>query len=727
MKINIKSVEFKNLLSFGNKWQRFEPNNITFINGLNLTNNRRNFTGKSNLLKMFPYSLFGKVEGLNKQRLVNWKNRKNAESYITFLKDENEYSIHRGIKPDILEVYENGEKVPTPSNKTDFQKQIETDILGMDYKQFMNTAYADINNSQSILTMGKPQKRQFLEQIFDLEYYTNLKELSNKRLNNIKSKIDKIENDNEHYKKQVNDLTEQISKLQSDLGNVSDSSKGLDQLNRDIEYFKHKNNQANEQLPKLENEKESLEHRVNKLSESLLKIKYKIKYLKSHIIDKTNIEDINELYNQKGKIEKQKQEYEDFINEMDNNLESNIEKSTRERDEIKKQYTILENELNRLRQEYKDIKYNLDNPTNENICPTCYQNVDHEHIKNHLENMLNDTQNDIQVKNDEFENVKNKLIFINEVLETSKQTQNDIKRTKDLLHSTITQLTHVDQKIKENEELNEKLKKSDKYKSIIELLNRKYNELEQIYHENKLEVSPIEDRIKEHKNFQDEYIKASRKYENVQVNIDNEKKQRERIQKWIDECIEKKKTIGEYVNSNNKEIKRLKSIQDYVKVIKDLCDDQEAKAYTLSNKVPVLNQRVNYYLNKAGVNYYVKLDSWLEPEIKGPGIKDCSFENLSGAERLSLTEAMRFAFNDINRLQSSNHVDLLILDEIVGSNSLDNVGVQNIMNIIKTKQEEDNSNVLIVSHAPNINEFEHLIDNFVQVQYDGSYSKVINL
>jgi hypothetical protein len=76
MRLNIQEIRFKNLFSYGNQWQTFTPSGISFITGLNLNNDRRNFTGKSNLLKIFPFALFGKVEDLTKARMINWKNRK---------------------------------------------------------------------------------------------------------------------------------------------------------------------------------------------------------------------------------------------------------------------------------------------------------------------------------------------------------------------------------------------------------------------------------------------------------------------------------------------------------------------------------------------------------------------------------------------------------------------------------------------------------------------------
>jgi DNA repair exonuclease SbcCD ATPase subunit len=675
------------------------------------------------LLKIFPYSLFGKVEGLNKQRIVNWKNRKNAEAYISFIKGNNTYSIHRGIKPDILEVYENSKLLPLPASKTDLQNQIEKDILEMDYKSFMNIVYADLNNSQSVLTMSKPQKRQFLEQIFDLEYYTKLKDTSNKKINIINSKIESLNKDIEHYNKEHQDCDNQISKFNNELNNIGDSSEQLQNKQSRLEQLKTDNEYANKELPNLQRQLTNLNNREKKVSQNIVKIKYKIKYLNnSYIVDSDQVEDIQQLHNQRQNLLTSIQSNEDFIEQHQNLSTDDLLK---EKEQLNKQHTTLSNEIKRLQQYVKDYEYKLDNKTDNEICPTCFQKVDHEHIKDHLHKEINESNEQIKSLSLDLQQVDQSLSQVEQQLSKTNDLIQQYHNAKENLYSQQNQLDNIDKKIQQCEEFNQKIKKSEKYQKVIEKLNNKLQTLYNEQNEINNKVGPIEEQIEHFQNIQNDYLELNRICENLKTNIQHESKQKQTINNWIKEYKDKQSDISNSIDKCKKEIKKLKSTLDYVKVIKDLCDDKEAKSYTLSNKVPVLNQRVNYYLNKAGVNYYVKLDNFLETEIRGPGIKDCSFDNLSGAERISLMESMRFAFNDINRLQSTTHLDLLILDEIIGSNSLDNIGVQNLMNIVKTKQEEDNSNVLIVSHAPNIGEFEHMIDNFYTIQYDGSYSQIV--
>ena len=94
MKQEFESAHFRNFFSFGNVRQdiTFEPG-INLILGLNASNGRSNFTGKSSLTEVLPVAMFGKSsKGVKKDQVVNWSNRKNCEVGIT-IKIKNDHTI----------------------------------------------------------------------------------------------------------------------------------------------------------------------------------------------------------------------------------------------------------------------------------------------------------------------------------------------------------------------------------------------------------------------------------------------------------------------------------------------------------------------------------------------------------------------------------------------------------------------------------------------------------
>lgn len=719
MKIEIQKIEFRNIFSYGNKWQEFIPNGICFITGWNKNNERRNFTGKSNLLKIFPFALYGKVEGLSKSRIVNWKNRKEAEVIITLKKGNDTFLIHRGIKPDILEVSKNGVSLPLPSNKKDFQKQIEEEILCCDYDSFMNVVYADTNNQQSILKMNKPTKRQFLENIFDLNYFTKLNEKTNKKVANVKNKISTIELGIQQNSNRITELDQDLLKFNNELKNVKCSKNELLEIQKRIKNEKKNYDSFLKEILLLKDKKEDLKKEQNHYNTVIVKINAKIKELKRYFIEEIEDKDsksikerISNLY---LKIEDNKKSIESIFHKEDiDNLTTKKEKTISILSEKKSNAKRLSNKIS-------EINEKLYNKIESSNCPVCYQKVDLTLIEDHLNNLKNESETSLLIFNQEINELEKELKSINENLKEIKDNEEKIKKLEESNSSLEKEILILKRKLEQIKIYEKNLLKSNKSKSVTKKLLfslKKMKENENSFND---VIDSLNENIKENEKIIEKYENYLKKEELLKNSVESEEKERKRIKDWIEEIQLKQEKLKVSINEENTSIKSLKTVLDYLNVIKELCSDEKGKKYAISNKIPLLNQRTNYYLSKSGVNYYVKLDDWLEVDIKGPGIFDCVYENLSGAEKVSLDRSLQFAFNDINKLQSSAFFDLMILDEILDS-SVDTIGMKNIVNIVKTKQKEDNSNILIVSHKKSFGEMEDMIDNFYIVEFDGKYS-----
>jgi DNA repair exonuclease SbcCD ATPase subunit len=85
------------------------------------------------------------------------------------------------LKPNKLEIYKNGDLMDQDAHKKDYQSMFE-EIFGMDVKMFMSLIHSNVNNSASILSMKKPEKRKFLEKMFGLEIYSDMNKLANEKL-----------------------------------------------------------------------------------------------------------------------------------------------------------------------------------------------------------------------------------------------------------------------------------------------------------------------------------------------------------------------------------------------------------------------------------------------------------------------------------------------------------------------------------------------------------------
>jgi DNA repair exonuclease SbcCD ATPase subunit len=80
------------------------------------------------------------------------------------------------------------------AHKKDYQSMFE-EIFGMDVKMFMSLIHSNVNNSASILSMKKPEKRKFLEKMFGLEIYSDMNKLANDKLRSLEQRKYKIDAD----------------------------------------------------------------------------------------------------------------------------------------------------------------------------------------------------------------------------------------------------------------------------------------------------------------------------------------------------------------------------------------------------------------------------------------------------------------------------------------------------------------------------------------------------
>ena len=116
--IIFRNVKWKNLLSTGNYFTEIKldstPN--TLVVG-------ENGSGKSTMLDALCFALFGKpFRSINKPQLVNSINGKDCVVEVSLDTNNKNYRIVRGIKPNVFEIYCNGELINQEAASRDYQE-----------------------------------------------------------------------------------------------------------------------------------------------------------------------------------------------------------------------------------------------------------------------------------------------------------------------------------------------------------------------------------------------------------------------------------------------------------------------------------------------------------------------------------------------------------------------------------------------------------------------------
>ena len=166
--IVFEKVRWKNFLSTGNVFsevdlQRSRTNLIVGTNG----------SGKSTILDALTFSLFGRpFRKISKSMLINSVNEKDTMVEIEFSIGRNQYKIIRGIKPNKFVIYCNGEPWDEDSKAVDQQKNLEQNVLKMNFKSFTQIVVLGSSTFVPFMRLPGAQRREIIEDILDIQVFS---------------------------------------------------------------------------------------------------------------------------------------------------------------------------------------------------------------------------------------------------------------------------------------------------------------------------------------------------------------------------------------------------------------------------------------------------------------------------------------------------------------------------------------------------------------------------
>ncbi len=160
--IIFRNVKWKNLLSTGNYFTEIKldstPN--TLVVG-------ENGSGKSTMLDALCFALFGKpFRSINKPQLVNSINGKDCVVEVSLDTNNKNYRIVRGIKPNVFEIYCNGELINQEAASRDYQELLEKYILKLNYKSFTQIVILGSASFTPFMQLSASDRRSIIEELF---------------------------------------------------------------------------------------------------------------------------------------------------------------------------------------------------------------------------------------------------------------------------------------------------------------------------------------------------------------------------------------------------------------------------------------------------------------------------------------------------------------------------------------------------------------------------------
>lgn len=301
-----------------------------------------------------------------------------------------------------------------------------------------------------------------------------------------------------------------------------------------------------------------------------------------------------------------------------------------------------------------------------------------------------------------------KTKFNTEVKKIVKEVQffekNDICPTCDQTISNETKETHVLEGKSRAKELQKGLSKADEgLREVQEALSSTLN----IIDECRGYQSDLAANNQSISQFQSSIDRTQKEISGLDQNVDMDAANEE-LQQLVDtsnSLVEQKLVLNEQTNYNI--------------VIGEMLKDTGIKTKIVKEYLPVINMLVNKYLQTLDFFVSFNLNEAFQETIRSRHRDNFSYESFSEGEKQRIDLSLLFTWRHIAKMKNSVATNLLILDETFDS-SLDHEGVDNLMKIIYSL--DDDTNVFVISHKGEMveNRFAHKIE----IYKDKNFSRI---
>jgi DNA repair exonuclease SbcCD ATPase subunit len=248
--ITFKTLRWKNFMSTGNEFTEVNLNKdkSTLIVG-------HNGSGKSTMLDAMSFVLFGKPHrNINKPQLVNSINNKACLVEIEFSVGSAHYKVVRGLKPNVFEIWKNGDMINQDAHAKEYQKLLEQNIIKLNHKSFHQIVVLGSSSFIPFMQLSAQHRRDVIEDLLDINIFSKMNSIIKEKtsvlkdlLKDLSFNLDLKKNQIESQKKYIRDITqineEETSSKRKQINECETEIKEIQELNSYFGAFIEEHNE----------------------------------------------------------------------------------------------------------------------------------------------------------------------------------------------------------------------------------------------------------------------------------------------------------------------------------------------------------------------------------------------------------------------------------------------------------------------------------------------------
>ena len=260
--ILFENIRWKNFLSTGNQYIKlnFIEHSTNLIVGTN-------GTGKSTVLDALTFSLFGKpFRRINKSQLINTTNEKDARVEVEFTIGKTEWKVVRGIKPNIFEIWRDGNVMNQFSHANDQQKWLEQNVLKMNYKSFTQIVILGSSSFVPFMQLTANHRRDVIEDLLDIKIFSSMNNIFKDKIRVIKDEVKVLQLKKESLTDKVRMQDNFIEELENrSKENIEEKNKKVRELGDEVCVLMLQNEHTEDQVFGLTEEQKKVTGATEKL------------------------------------------------------------------------------------------------------------------------------------------------------------------------------------------------------------------------------------------------------------------------------------------------------------------------------------------------------------------------------------------------------------------------------------------------------------------------------